>query len=306
MVDLLMLGRPIWYERLTTVLAIMVLLAVPARAQNQAAWVAPQEPVRIFGNTYYVGSRGLSAILVTSDQGHVLIDAPMGQNAGMIAANIRALGFRVEDVRLILNSHAHFDHAGAIADLQRMSGAAVAARSASAPVLERGRSGPDDPQFGVVAAMTPVAVKVRVVADGEVVRLGPLALTAHATGGHTPGGTSWSWRSCEAGGDGARCLDVVYADSLNAVSADGFLYSNSRTYPGGLEDFARGFAALSSMPCDILLTPHPEASQLWERIARRDRGGAGDALVDTAACRRYADAGRARLEQRLATERNAR
>jgi metallo-beta-lactamase class B len=290
-------------RRLLLACAVLALAAY-AHAQGQEAWVAPQAPVRIFGNAYYVGSRGLSAILVTSDEGHVLIDAPMGQNAGMIAANIRALGFRLDDVRLILNSHVHFDHAGAIADLQRMSGAAVAARQASAPVLESGRSGPDDPQFGVVGAITPVAVKVRIVADGEVVRVGPLALTAHATGGHTPGGTSWSWRSCDTGRDGERCLGLVYADSLNAISADGFRYSNSRTYPTGVQDFEGGFATLSSIPCDILLTPHPEASQFWERIGRRDRGGDATALVDTAACRRYADAGRTRLQRRLESERN--
>jgi metallo-beta-lactamase class B len=287
-------------------LLVGVCLAVTGHAHAQArqAWVAPQQPVRIFGNTYYVGSQGLSAILVTSDQGHVLLDAPMGQNAGMIAANIRALGFRLEDVRLILNSHVHFDHAGATADLQRLSGAAVAARPASAPVLESGRSGPDDPQFGLAGAMKPVAVTVRIVADGEVVRVGPLALTAHATGGHTPGGTSWSWRSCETGRDGERCLNLVYADSLNAISADGFRYSNSRTYPTGVQDFEHGFATLSSIPCDILLTPHPEASQFWDRIGRRDRGGDATALVDPTACRRYAESGRTRLQRRLDTERN--
>lgn len=285
--------------RCAPVLLAFLALAVTASAQNQAAWVAPQEPVRIFGNTYYVGSQGLGSILVTSDQGHVLIDAPLAQNAAMIAANIRTLGFRVEDIRWILNSHVHADHAGATADLQQVSGAAVAARAASARVLESGQAGPDDPQFGLSGAMKPVRGPIRVIADGEVLRSGSLALTALATGGHTPGGTSWSWRSCE----GDRCLNLVYADSLNAISADGFLYSNSRTYPTGVQDFERGFAALSAVSCDILITPHPEASQFWERVGRRDRGGDADALVDTGACRRYADAGRARLQRRLESER---
>src|SRR6187455_796282 len=91
---------------------------------------------------------------------------------------------------------------------------------------------------------------------------------------------------------------------VNAASADGFLYTSSRSYPGGLQDFERGFSTLSSLPCDILLTPHPEASQLWERVARRDRGGAADGLVDANACRRYADAGRERLRRRIESERN--
>jgi metallo-beta-lactamase class B len=281
------------------VATLLMLASARIGGQAQATWTARQAPLRIFGNAYYVGTRGLGSILITSDAGHVLIDGPLAENVPQIVEHIRALGFRIEDVRLILNSHVHFDHAAGIADLQRRSGAAVAARAPSAPVLESGRSGPDDPQFGGLPMMKPVN-KVRVIADGEVVRVGPLALTAHATGGHTPGGTSWSWRSCE----GERCLNLVYADSLNAISADGFRYTGSRSYPTGLQDFERSFSTLSSLPCDILLTPHPEASQLWERVAARDRAGAADALVDASACRRYADAGRERLRRRIESEQN--
>jgi metallo-beta-lactamase class B len=277
------------------VLAI-ALLGATALAQNQPEWTARQRPVQLWGNTYYVGTHGLSAILITSNAGHVLIDGAMEESAGAIASSIRALGFRVEDVRLILNSHAHFDHAGGIAELQRMSGATVAAREPSARVLESGRSGPDDPQFGLLSPMRP-ASRVQIVADGQTLRVGPLALTAHATGGHTPGGTSWSWRSCEAD----RCADIVYADSLTAVSADGFFFSRSKDYPNAVQDFERGFATLSTIRCDILLTPHPETSGLWERLGRRD-GGARDALVDENSCRRYATAARIRLRARLAME----
>lgn len=275
----------------------VVIACAQIGAQTQATWTARQAPLKIFGNTYFVGTRGLSAILITSDAGHVLIDGPLAENVPQIVENIRTLGFRLEDVRLILNSHVHFDHAAGIADLQRLSGATVAARAPSAPVLESGRSGPDDPQLGGLPMMKPVE-QVRVIADGEVVRIGPLALTAHATAGHTPGGTSWSWRSCE----GERCLNLVYADSLNAISADGFRYTSSRSYPTGVQDFERGFSTLSSLPCDILVTPHPEASQLWQRVAVRDRAGATDGLVDASACRRYADAGRERLRRRIESE----
>lgn len=272
------------------------LCGATALAQNPPSWTAQQQPVPLWGNTYYVGTRGLSAILITSDAGHVLIDGAMEESAGAIASSIRALGFRVEDVRLILNSHAHFDHAGGIAELQRLSGATVAARVPSARVLESGRSGPDDPQFGVLSSMRPVS-RVQIVADGETLRVGPLALTAHATAGHTPGGTSWSWRSCQ----GERCAEIVYADSLTAVSADGFLFTRSKEYPNAVQDFERGFATLSDVPCDILLTPHPDASGLWERLARRD-GGARDALLEENACRRYVNTARIRLRARLAME----
>ena len=263
-----------------------------------AEWNAPQRPLRVYGNTYYVGTRGLSAVLVTSSRGHILIDGALPESAPEILKNIRALGFRVEDVKLILNSHPHFDHSGGIAALQRASGATVAASPASAPVLERGASGPEDPQYGELLQF-PAASRVRVIADGETVRVGPLALTAHFTPGHTPGGTSWSWRSCEGG----RCLAVVYADSQSPISAEGFLFTNNRTYPRALSDFERGFAAIERLKCDVLLTPHPEGNRLWERVAERTRG-ARNALVEPGACRRYVAGARQRLAQRVASERS--
>jgi metallo-beta-lactamase class B len=265
--------------------------------QSCAEWNAPQRPFRIHGNSWYVGTHGLSAVLVTSAQGHVLLDGALPESAPHIAANVRALGFRMEDVRLILNSHAHFDHAGGIAALQRASGAAVAAHAWSAAVMRRGTTLPEDPQHGLDIPY-PAVPTVRVLADDETVRIGPLALTAHFTGGHTPGGTSWSWRSCED----QRCLELVYADSQTPVSADGFLFTRSARYPSALQDFARGFAALERLRCDVLITPHPSASELFERLAAREQGRA-DAFRDPSACRRYAATARRRLAQRVATER---
>lgn len=260
-----------------------------------AEWNAPQEPLRIFGNTYWVGTRGLGAILITSDEGHVLIDGGLAESARPIAESIRDLGFSLSDVRLILNSHAHFDHAGGIAALQRASGARVAATAWSAQVLEAGESGPGDPQHGVLFPMEPV-VDVQTISDGDTLRVGPLALVAHVTPGHTPGGTTWSWQSCEE----SRCLELVYADSQTPVSADDFLYTASTTYPAVIEDFRRSHDRLSSIPCDIVLTPHPGASALWERI---DTGlDAPDGLIDGDGCRRYADAARQALDRRIAAE----
>jgi metallo-beta-lactamase class B len=286
---------------LTIAILMTALLSVGALSHAQdmrTLWTTPQAPFQVFGNTYYVGSRGLGVVLIASDGGHVLIDGALPESATMVAANVKSLGFRIEDVKLILNSHAHYDHAGGIAELQRLSGANVAATAASARVLEQGKSGPDDPQYGgELQSMTPVP-KVRVVQDGETLRVGTLELTAHRTGGHTAGGTTWTWKSCE----GSRCLDMVYADSVTAVSADGFAFSRSTTYPTVLDDFEKSFAFLSEVSCDVLLTPHPEASDLWGRLAKRDQSGP-DALVDRGACRRYAEAGRMRLRTRLESER---
>jgi metallo-beta-lactamase class B len=261
-----------------------------------AAWNATQTPFRIYGSTYYVGVRGLSSILITSDRGHILIDGDLPESVPKIAASIRALGFRVEDVKLILNSHVHFDHAGGIAGLQKLSGAEVAASAASAKVLTSGHSGPDDPQFGGLPAI-PRVNRVQVIKDGETLRIGPLEVTAHLTPGHTAGGTSWSWKSCEE----ARCLHIAYVDSLAPVSSGTFLFTRNATYPNVLKDFEHSFTTVSALPCDILLTPHPEASDLWSRLERREHGDA-DALVDAAACRHLADTARARLQERVVKE----
>src|SRR5687768_11895440 len=192
----------------------------PAQCESCAEWNAPAKPVKLFGNAYYVGTRGLSAILLASPQGHVLLDAGLPESAPLIAANVRALGFRVEDIELIVNSHAHYDHAGGVAYLQRWSGAAVAASPSSAAVIESGKAGRDDPQYQV-ALPYPAASRVRVIADGDTLRVGPVAIVAHFTPGHTRGGTTWSWRSCDAG----ECLTFVYADSQTPVSDDTFLFT---------------------------------------------------------------------------------
>jgi metallo-beta-lactamase class B len=269
-----------------------------AECPSCAEWNAPQRPFRIHGNAWFVGTRGLTAVLLTSRDGHVLLDGGLPESAPRIMASIRALGFRVEDVRLIVNSHAHEDHAGGIAELQRASGAAVAASPWSARVLERGRSEPEDPQFAVAIPFPPVP-RVRVIADGDTLRVGQLALVAHFTPGHTPGGTSWAWRSCERD----RCLDLVYADSQTPVSADGFSFTRTHAYPSVLADFARGHALLERLPCDVLLTPHPRASRLMERVAA---GGRAPRLVDAAGCRRYAATAREQLARRVAAESAAR
>jgi metallo-beta-lactamase class B len=272
--------------------------AAPA-CTHCAEWNQRQTPFRIFGNTYYVGPRGLSAILIASEAGHVLIDAALPESVTQIAANIRALGFRVEDVKLIVNSHVHFDHAGGMAELQRLSGARVAASKWSASVMRHGGMGRGDPQYGAVAGIAPVK-NVHELRDGERFRVGEIVITAHSTPGHTPGGTSWTWKSCA----GKICRDMVYADSLTPVSASGFKFTQSREYPAALRDFYKTFAFLEAVPCDILVTTHPEISRLWDRVDARDRGVTPDPMVSPGACQQLAEQGRAQLRQRLADERS--
>jgi metallo-beta-lactamase class B len=285
------------YWRVSGVALVIMAATMFTHAQDQRAqWNAPQAPFRVFGNTYYVGPHGLSSILITSSSGHVLIDGALPESAAVIVDNVRRLGFRIEDVKLILNSHAHYDHAGGLGELQRLSGARVAATLPSARVLQQGRSGPDDPQYGTLPDMARID-QVEPVSDGQTLRVGSLELTAHATGGHTPGGTSWTWKSCE----NDRCVDVVYVDSVTAVSADGFAFTRSKEYPTALRDFEKSFAFLEATPCDLLLTPHPEASDLWGRLAKRDQGDR-DALIDAGACRRFSEAARRRFRARIEAE----
>jgi len=250
-------------------------------------WNAPREPFRIFGNTYYVGTAGLSSILITTGDGLVLLDGGLPQSAPRIHASIRKLGFDTADIRLILNSHTHYDHAGGIAALQRASGARVAASREAAGALEHGGPLRDDPQYGFGAsARFPKVKRVQVIRDGEVLRVGEVAVTAHFTPGHTPGGTTWTWRACE----GERCLDLVYADSLTAVSAPGFHFGGTPGHPGVEATLRRSIARVAALPCDILLTAHPDASALAS-------------LVNPQACRSYADRMSQRLDERLEEER---
>ncbi|MBL8962059.1 MAG: subclass B3 metallo-beta-lactamase, partial [Gemmatimonadetes bacterium] len=258
-----------------------------------ATWNTPQPPVRIHGNTWYVGTRGLTAILITSADGHVLIDGGLEESAPLVAASVRAAGFRLEDVKLLLNSHVHYDHAGGLSLLQRATGARVAALPAAAAVLRTGRTQPNDPQHGELLGIAPVR-RVEVIRDRDTVKVGRLALTAHHTGGHTPGGTTWTWTAC----DSVACRDIVYADSQSPISSDGFRFTGSEAL--GL--FRAGYARLETLSCDILVTPHPDASRFWQRVDAR-AAGAADALVDREACRAYATNARTALDRRLETER---
>ncbi|MFB9240779.1 subclass B3 metallo-beta-lactamase [Massilia antarctica] len=262
-----------------------------------AEWNQPQQPFQIVGNTYYVGPRGLSAVLVTGDQGHILLDGALPQSAPLIIRNIEALGFRIEDVKLIVNSHAHDDHAGGIARLQRASGATVAASALAARALRAGLVGPDDPQYKADGPdRFPRVAQVTEVANGAILRVGALAVTAHLTPGHTTGGTTWSWQSCE----NRSCFDVVYADSLNPMSQDGFRFLGSATAPDHSASFQASIDKVAALRCDVMIPVHPGFADLVEKQAARTPGN--NPFIDPGACRRYAADAHARLAERLQRE----
>jgi metallo-beta-lactamase class B len=157
----------------------------------------------------------------------------------------------------------------------------------------------DDPQFGLIIPIARVA-QITTVKDAEVLHAGSIRITAHFTPGHTKGGTSWTWPSCENG----QCLNLVYADSLTPVSSDDFLFTRSKEYPNAIADFERSYSFLDGTPCDILITPHPDFSKLWQRLEQRNSNP--NALIDPAACRTLAGTSREALKARLAEEGNGR
>ncbi|WP_161965736.1 subclass B3 metallo-beta-lactamase [Steroidobacter cummioxidans] len=260
------------------------------------AWNQQQAPFQIYGNTYYVGPRGLSSVLITSPQGHVLIDGALPQSAPLIAKHVEQLGFKMTDVKVILNSHAHFDHAGGLSELQQLSGAKVIASDKAAPVLRSGQVGPDDPQVNHLLPFPGVS-NVASLGQRQTVAVGSLQLSVIHTPGHAPGGTSWRWQSCEAD----RCLNLMYSDSLNAVADSSFKYSGDPRYPTAAKDLTSSMEAIAAAPCDILITAHPQLSGMWNAI---DEGGKGERarLIDPASCKRYVATTQQILEKRLASE----
>jgi len=259
-----------------------------AACGDSTDWNQPAPPVRIHGNTYLVGTCGISSILVVGEDGHILIDSGTEQGAELVAANIRQLGFKLRDVKYLLHSHEHIDHVGGMARLQQLTGAQLVASTNAAAVFETGTPGPGDPQVGMHPPFPAVRAD-RIIKDGEFVRLGNLKLTAIETKGHTHGALSWTWVSC----DGGVCRSMVYADSLSPVSRDDYRFID---HPGALEAFRDSIRKVGALDCEILLTPHPSASAMKERMTGKQP------LFDTNGCKNYAVALTKRLDERLAKE----
>lgn len=267
---------------------------VPAAlvAQDPPAWTRVTAPFRIVGPIHYVGTEGLAAYLIKTSKGAILIDGTMAENVPAIRRNIVASGVRPRDVKVMLLSHAHFDHAAGLAGLKAATGARLVAGAADRAALETGIP-PGETSYGVIGFP---AVKVdRAIRDGETVRLGEVTLTARATPGHTPGCTTWTTRVIERG----RPLDVVFACS---VSVAGNRLVGNRRYPGIVADFRTSFARMSMMRADVVLPFHPEQADVFARKARRDSGDA-NAFVAPGLLRRLVSEARTAFEADLAKQR---
>lgn len=268
-------------------------------------WNKPRAPFKVFGNTYYVGTLGLSSILITTDAGHVLIDVALPQSAALIKGNIETLGFKATDIKVVATSHAHHDHVGGVHSMQRFTKATVLSSASTAQALGLGHPVPEDPQFGTgpTNVFPKITENIRVLKDGEQVTIGGTTITAHATPGHTPGATTWTWQSCEGG----RCLNVVYADSLTPVSNDGYRFNDA---PGAVDTFRATFDKVAALPCDVLLSTHPAMTGMDAKVDARAKGrvipGAGDPFIAADGCKVLAAQSATMLDERLRTERRAR
>ncbi|KOF16869.1 hypothetical protein AC244_20130 [Ensifer adhaerens] len=267
-----------------------VCLASAAIADN-ADWSQPTKPFRVVGNIYYVGTKGLAAYLITSGKQAILLDGTLKSTAFLVESNITALGFKLSDIKIIVTSHAHFDHVAGVAQIKRDSGAKLYAIAADRWALENGlHDGETTYKRGTFPA-----VKVdHVLADGEVVALGDVSLKATLTPGHTPGCTTWSTSVTEAG----RALKVVFPCSVTV--AGNKLFGNRR-YPGIVADFETSFDRLAAMKADVVLPAHPEFADVLGRAARRD-AGEKVAFIDPDLLSQIVEKSRAAFKKELARQ----
>jgi len=242
-----------------------VLIASGAQAQLPPGWSAPGEPLQIADNLYYVGTQTIAVFLVTTPEGHILVDGAMPTSAPLILASIRELGFDPAEVKVILNTHAHFDHTGGLADLKAATGATLAASEGDRSALESGTYvGSEEVE---AFAFKPVAVD-RVLQDGDTVELGGMTLTAHLTPGHSPGCTTWTFPLVV---DGQTRQAMIYCST--SVAANRLVSADRRPqYPGIVADYEQTFARLKTMSADVFLAPHAEQFDLARKRAAMAEG----------------------------------
>jgi metallo-beta-lactamase class B len=248
-------------------------------------WRRPVKPFKIADHTWYIGTEGLSAILIKNNSEAILIDGGIPGSAKMLINNMKTVGVSPKDLKWVVFTHAHYDHAGPLAEVKRLTGAKIASSTESAALAERG--GKDDIHF---AGKYPFeAFKTdRYLKDGEAIELGEISLKAHFTPGHTPGSLSWTWTDQRE----SKSIQIAYVDSL---SAPGYKLTNNPRYPDIVKDFRKGIATVRSLPCDLLITPHPEASG-WTPI------NTATPLEKPMTCKAFADKVEMKIDEQIKAE----
>ncbi|HKP14067.1 MAG TPA: subclass B3 metallo-beta-lactamase [Blastocatellia bacterium] len=264
--------------------ALLLLLAAPltvsSRPQGSEQWREwnhPVKPFRVIGNVYYVGATEVSSFLITTPQGHILLDSGFAETVPQIRENVKQLGFKLEDIKLLINSHAHSDHAGGLAELKSLTGAKLYASEADAALLAAGGKG--DFQWGDTLAFAPVQAD-RIIHDGETVELGGVWLVAHLTPGHTKGNTTWTMEVKEGG----KTYNVVF---MGSTTAPDYKLVNNAKYPNIVADYQRSFRVLESLPCDVFLSAHGSFFNLIEKMARLEKGATKNPFVDPKGYREF-------------------
>ena len=261
------------------------------RARNQ-----PVAPFRILGNLYYVGASDITSFLIVTPKGNILLDAGFVQTALQIQANVKTLGFRMEDTKFLLNSQAHYDHTGGLAQLKKLTGAQMAASEEDALMLEAGGHG--DSYFGDKYVFQPVHVDRRL-KNGDTVSLGGTAMTAEITPGHTKGCTTWTMTVEEAG----KSYHVVFVCSTSVLSEIRLI--DNAQYPGIERDYEYTFRRLRQLPCDIFLGAHGNFFDLLGKNERLRRGDKPNPFIDPEGYKKYLDSSEAAFQKELRAQRAA-
>jgi metallo-beta-lactamase class B len=263
---------------------------IAAACGTREGWSDPAPPAHIYGNSWYVGTCGITVVLIETSAGLILIDSGPEDAAPHVLANVRALGFNLQQIKWLLMTHEHFDHVGGMAAIQQATGARLIVSPGAAAAMRTGKADPEDPQAALLAKypMKPARVD-RVLRSGAALLIGGSRFTMHANPTHSPGSASWTWQSCEGG----TCLTIAYADSVSTISSDDYHFTQ---HPERVEAARAGLRTIEALPCDLLLTPHPSSSDLLERLS-----GTVPLRVPRA-CIAYAAGGSDRLAKRLERE----
>ena len=281
--------------KLTAALILLLLFSSQASAQKDETdrqRNAPVEPFRVIGNVYYVGASDVTAFLVTTPRGHILIDAGYPETAPQIKANVARLGFKVEDIEILLTTQAHFDHAGGLAELKRASGARLLASKEEAALMANGGKG--DFAFGDRLPYEPVTTD-RTIADGEKISLGGVTLKAVATPGHTKGCTAYTTTVREGG----KKYEVVF---FGSTTAPGYKLVGNEKYPNLVADYERTFRVSKALKPDVFLASHGSFFDLAGKAERARKGASPNPFIDPESYRRYLEATEKTFREQLLKE----
>jgi len=282
---------------LVSALSIALSLTTVSKAPPQNDWTEPFAAFRIAGNLYYVGSRGLANYLITTPQGHILINSDLEANVPLIRASVESLGFKFTDIKVLLISHAHWDHDAGSAMIKKLTGAKYMVMEGDVPVVESG--GKSDFHYGTDLSMLYPAAKVdRVLHDGDTVKVGTTTLTAHLTPGHTKGCTTWTMKVME--GDKNRDVVIVGSPNVNP----GYKLVGNALYPRIAEDYEQTFKVLKALPCDYFLGAHGNYFDMATKYAQL-KAGASSPFIDPEGYKKYVAEREETFQKELAKQRTA-